>query len=430
MAERRKFIKQLLGGAVLGSLGLPRWAFGQVGKAEPESRDALSSRLALAGSEEDFWAEVRKEFHFLNDQRYLNSATLGLMPNPVIKKMQAQVLNMAQGSYSLYNHGRKQAARLLGVDTDEISMTHNTTEGINIVANGLRLRKRDEIIITDHEHVGSAVPWLNRAQRDRLKLRVFTPGQTAAETLNRINNLITRRTRVIAVPHITCTTGTVLPIREIAQLARDKGIICFLDGAHGPITTRVNLREVGCDFYATCGHKWICGPPGTGMLYVRQESLDLLDPIMTGAFSAGNWELSREKQQLDGFVDSAHRFDYGTQSKMQRWGLRVAIEFWEEIGLDKVEARGRALADYLQQQLLATPGIRMLTPTEARSRAFIIGFKVGDVPLKAFQEHKDFMKYRIRLVSEAGLDSVRLSMHAFNNHADIDETVAHLKGFL
>jgi selenocysteine lyase/cysteine desulfurase len=281
--------------------------------------------------------------------------------------------------------------------------------------------------MSDQEHVGNALPWLNRARLDGIRIKVFSPAPTAAENLERINDLITRHTRAIAVPHINCTIGQVLPAREIAGLARDKGIFSFLDGAHGPGTMHLDMQDMGVDFYAGCGHKWLCGPPGTGMLYVRQDRIDELKTHMVGAYSDTGWEISRQRVSMEPLVNTAHRFDYGTQNNAQRMGLMAAVEFMEKIGWDKVHKRIRDLATHLQNELLALPHIEMLTPTEEQSRASIIGFRVRGRDLDYFKAHPWLGRFRVRFVPESGLDSIRISTHIFNTMDEIDELVEFMK---
>lgn len=421
MEGRRQFLKKLIAGTSLGALNLSGFGWGQ---SAPDSVPWSPHEL----SGEALWEEVRKQYTFVSGQIYLNSATIGPMPLSVQEGVAKNFAKLAKGKYQVEKSPRKKVAEFVGADTSEISLTHNTTEGINIVATGIPLRRRDEVVITDQEHVGNALPWLNRARRDGIRLRVFSPGATAAETLQRISDLITRRTRVIAVPHITCTTGQVLPIKEIATLARQKGIWSFIDGAHGPGSTHLDLHATGCDFYAACGHKWLCGPPGTGILYVRKEKLDTLEAYMVGAYSETGWTLNSEEQSMGPLVPTAHRFDFGTQNNALHMGLQDAIEFLEKIGAEKVYQRGRDLAKYLQDKLLNFSHVEMLTPTEAASRGTIVGFKVKGRDLAYFRANRKVSPFRIRLVPESGLNSIRISTHLFNSYEQMDQFAEFIRG--
>ncbi len=396
--------------------------------ADEKATSPPGLRLPITDGEE-FWDEVRRQFD-LPTATYLNTGTLGLMPAPVMATIQSQFESLSKGKYAIDEGPRQAIADLLNAPLNSISMTHNTTEGINIAAQGLQLKRGDEVILTDQEHVGNALPWLNRARLSGLRIRVVAPGQTAAETLNRINALITRRTRVIAVPHVTCTVGHVLPTKAIAQLARDKNIISVVDGAHGPGMLFPDMAALGCDIYATCGHKWMCGPAGTGMLYVRPELLPKVDAVMVGAYSDTGWEVSMAQQRITGFAPTAHRFDYGTQNVALEMGLKAAVEFMSQIGHAKIRERILDLAAYLQGRLLERPFIEMLTPTEPESRGAIIGFKVKGKTIKEVEQWAYSNALRVRFVAESGLNAVRVSSHIYTNHADLDQFVNELDDWM
>jgi cysteine desulfurase/selenocysteine lyase len=420
-SNRKKFLQQLAAGSALAAFGFGKSLFANGDHTESKPEGPLLNPGAFG----DFWEGIRQEFS-LSKQAYLNTGTLGLMPKSVVAAVTQRLETLSRGNYNLDDEVRNDVAKMLNAKTSEISLTHNTTEGINIIAAGLKLRKGDEIVLTDQEHVGNALPWLHRAKAVGAKIRVLQPANTAAETLNRLNDLITRKTRVFALPHITCTDGQVLPAKQIAELARQKGILSFFDGAHGPGMLFPDMQEIGCDFYAACGHKWLCSPAGTGMLYLREEMLDRVQAKMVGAYSDTGWELSAEKQTIAPLVPTAHRFDYGTQNATTEAGMKAAIEFMQEIGFEKVRTRVSELATYLQNKLLERKYIEMLTPTEPESRGGMIGFRLAGKTLKEFDASDIPKHFRVRQVPESGLNSIRISTHIFNNHSDLDNLVAEL----
>ncbi len=267
--SRRKFIKLVTGG-VIGS-----WILIPVPLNSP-ARYVVSRDESVAADDEHFWSVVRSQFPLTRDYIYLNNGTMGPSPYVVLEtvKRAMESINIS-AEYGGWEVARPRLAKFVNVDEAEISLTHNVTEGINVVAWGLPLNRGDEVIMTTHEHAGNALPWLNRARYDGIVIKTLKPAMTADENLNRINHLITKRTRAIAIPHITCTVGQVFPAKAIAKLGHDKGLWVFFDGAHGPGMLDLDLKDIGCDFYATCCHKWMLGPKGTGFLYVRKEALDV-----------------------------------------------------------------------------------------------------------------------------------------------------------
>jgi cysteine desulfurase/selenocysteine lyase len=421
-SDRKRFLQQLAAGTALTALGLGKSLFARA-EGYGEADSPPSPRHFW--DQDDFWESVRGEFSF-GKLIYLNTATLGLMPKAVVAAVNQRMETLSRGNYAMDDEARISVANMLNAKPSEISLTHNTTEGINIVAAGLRLRKGDEIVMTDQEHVGNALPWLHRAKAIGARISVLQPANTAAETLDRLNALITRRTRVFALPHITCTDGQVLPAKEIAELARSKGILSFFDGAHGPGMLFPDMREIGCDFYASCGHKWLCGPAGTGMLYLRDEMLDRVQAKMVGAYSDTGWELSTTAQTIAPLVPTAHRFDYGTQNATIEAGMKAAVQFMEGIGFEKIRNRVKALSGYLQTKLLERAYVEMLTPTEEASRGGMIGFRIAGKSLKDIEQSPIPKTFRIRLVPESGSNSIRISTHIFTSHAELDALVAEL----
>ncbi|NBQ71254.1 MAG: aminotransferase class V-fold PLP-dependent enzyme, partial [Nitrosomonadaceae bacterium] len=308
-------------------------------------------------------------------------------------------------------------------------LTHNVTEGINIACWGLPLKRGDEVILTTHEHVGNAVPWLNRQKVHGIVVKVFKPGATAEQTLSRVKKLITRKTRAIACPHIPCTIGQVFPIKEICALARSKGIYSVIDGAHGPGMLMMDLHDMGCDTYASCSHKWMLGPKGTGFLYVRKDFQDTLQTYNIGAGGDDGWDMLSDPPTLKKYAASAHRYYGGTQANGLYAGVVAAIEFLDTIGMQNIHNRIQALGKYTQNRLLEFEGkVEMLTPTEDISRCAVNAFRIKGLEYTKFYDKCAQAKIRIRSVPENGINCSRVSTHIYNSKQDIDQLIDLLRG--
>lgn len=383
----------------------------------------------IPADDEQYWQTIRRSFPLSEEWTYLNNGTVGPSPYPVIAATQAGMMETDRtGSYSGYEKAAERLARFLHADANEIALTHNTTEGINIACWGLPLRRGDEVILTTHEHVGNAFPWLNRQKLHGIVLKAYTPAPTADETLSRIAALITRKTRAIATPHIPCTQGQVLPVKEICLLARDKGIFSVIDGAHGPGMLPINLHEMSCDTYASCCHKWMLGPKGTGFLYVRKDFQETLQPYFVGGGGdTGVWNMASEPIKTTQYAASAHRYYGGTQSLGLAKGIIAAIDFLDNIGMENVYRRIKSLGAYTQQQLLAFGNkVELITPTEERSFGAMNGFRIRNAGHIAFFNRCMEANVRIRGVAENGLNSLRVSTHIYNSKADIDRLMAEI----
>lgn len=390
-------------------------------------------RGSVNADDEKYWKNVRQLFPLTYDRAYLNNGTMGPSPYPVIDAINKGIrYNDYEGEYGHYDKSAESLADFINADKDEVALTHNVTEGINIACWGLPLKAKDEVILTTHEHVGNALPWLRRQQMHGIIVKTFIPASTAEETLQRISELITKRTRVIAVPHIPCTQGQVLPVKEICQLAKDKGLYSCIDGAHGPGMIPVDVHEMRCDTYASCCHKWMLGPKGAGFLYVRKGFQDMLQPYFVGGGSdEGNWDVTTDPAKMADLREGAHKYYGGTQSTANAMGIIAAVDFINDIGKENIYRRVKYLGTYVQERLLSFGSkVELLTPTEERSFCAINGFRIKGI------DHKEFFKdaihkhgVRIRYVPEDGLDCLRVSTHIYNNKTDVDKLMELVEKF-
>ncbi len=370
----------------------------------------------VAADDEAYWSNVRQLFPLTREWTYLNNGTFGPSPYPVI-------------NYGAYDTTMPKIAKFVGANDDEIALTHNVTEGINIACWGVPLKKGDEVIVTTHEHVGNAAPWMNRQKLHGIVLRKYTPAATAAETLNRISSLINKNTRAIATPHIPCTQGQVLPIKEICKLAKDKGLFALIDGAHGAGMMPLDLHDMGCDTYASCCHKWMLGPKGTGFLYVRKDFQETLQSFYSGGGTDdGKWDLMANPIAIGNYASSAHRYFGGTQANGLYTGVNASIDFIETIGINNIHNRIKALGKYTQDKLLELGDkVELLTPTEERSRCAVNGFRIKGVDYHKFYEVCSENKIRIRSVPEMGINCLRVSTHIYNNKSEVDKLIELIK---
>ena len=421
MLSRRFFLKNTAN--MLVGAQLMHWA----GENLPFSESKYTA------DNDQFWIQLREAFPLNKNRAYFNTGTLGPSPQVVLDTVFNAMKNIDSTGEMAHtiDAPRRRMAQFVKVLPSEIALTKNTTEGVNIIAWGLPLKKGDEIIISNHEHVGNALPWLHVARAKSLKTKVLALGSSDDETLSNLKKIVSSKTKVIAIPHITCTTGQVQPIQEIAQWTRQKGIFVAVDGAHGAGMLDLDLKVLGCDFYATCCHKWLLGPKGTGFLYVKKEIQDILMPHFVGAGTHQGWTISPEKVELLNPTTSAERYDYGTYNQALWVGVEAAIDFFEKIGMEKVEARVKELNQYLQSKLLelSKKDIKMFTPTEGVSTSGMVGFKLLNKDSKTFANEVN-SRFRVRYVAEHGLNSLRISTHIYNNKNEIDDFILFLKNYL
>lgn len=385
---------------------------------------------SIADDDEKYWNNVRQLFPLTKDFAYLNNGTMGPSPYPVIEAVKNGMMEGDhRGNYGGWEATAAKLAKFVGAHEDEIALTHNVTDGINIACWGVPMKHGDEVILTTHEHVGNAFPWLNRRKLDGIVIKTYTPASTAEETLHRIKKLITHKTKVIATPHIPCTQGQIIPVKEVCTLARKHGIYSIIDGAHGPGMLMLDLHDMGCDTYASCCHKWMLGPKGTGFLYVRKEFQDTLQTYFVGGGSDNaKWNMATQPAAMGGYNNSAHRYYGGTQALGLYKGVDAAIDFIETIGMQNIHNRIKSLGKYTQDRLLEFGDkVELITPTEERSRCAVNGFRVKGIAFDKFYTLCGENKIRIRSVAENGLNSLRVSTHIYNNKSEIDKLIEIIK---
>src|SRR5215471_6304470 len=376
MSDRRAFLSSF---GAAAALALPQPLFPQA--IAHQAPPALPDAALYDKDEQAYWTALRKQFLIPEDEVYLNNGTVGSSPLPVLQaitKCYHDAESLAQHDpedypiwgYAAWNDFRDPLAKFVGCSRDEIALLRNATEANSYIANGVDLKPGDEVLMTDQEHPGGEHPWNLKAKRYGVMVKKVTlprPVKDAAQVLNLFNDAITPRSRVLFFSHITTFSGVVLPAKELAALARSKGILSAVDGAHVTGMMRLNVHELGCDMYSSSPHKWLMAPKGSGFLYVRDEVMDRL----WNTIATEGWDDTKIR---------AERFQrIGSSNVPALWGLRASIKLANDIGLDRIERRHRKLADYILEEMKKRGAESWTSPDQAM-RCAIITVNVPPVP--------------------------------------------------
>jgi cysteine desulfurase / selenocysteine lyase len=396
------------------------------------SRPALS-RLDTGLIREQFPAFARR----INDRPlvYLDSASTTQKPAVVLAALARAhevTANIHRGVHTLsveateaFEAVRGKAAELIGArDPREIVFVRGTTEAINLVAQSYgrsNVRAGDEIVVSELEHHSNIVPWQMLCEDKGASLRVLPIDDRGEPVLDRLDDLLSPRTRIVAIAHVSNSLGTVLPIAEIARRARAVGAVTVVDGAQAVSHLPVDVSALGCDFYAFSGHK-LYGPTGSGVLWGRRVLLEAMPPWQGG----GDMILSVSFAKTT-FNEVPHRFEAGTPDIAAIIGLGAAIDWIRGIGLDRIAAREAELLAHATRLVSAVPDVRLVGT--AREKTAVLSFNVGPIHPHDIGTALDLEGIAVRsghhctqpVMDHFGIDAtVRASLGVYTTEEDID----------
>jgi selenocysteine lyase/cysteine desulfurase len=372
---------------------------------------------------------VRSAYPVLDEVTYLNIGTYGVMPDPALKTfIELETEFERKGAASTMNLGamandtRERIAKLVGANAKEIAFTRNATDGINLVLAGLTWQPGDEVITTTQEHEAINHPLLYLAATKGIIVRRFEPTADGAEAVKRIEAVASARTRLIALSHVTCETGTRLPARQICEWATAHNVLSLLDCAQSLGAFGVNVREIGCDYLTSNGHKWLCGPKGTGVFYGKLDKLVQLNPAHVGAGSLAWVDLTSGAAEA---WASGLRFEYGTRATALFAGLGASLDWFDGLGWANVYGHIAALSDYAKRRISERPHLQLLSPQAFEASSGLVVFKApGNVCHEIGRALREKYKIVVRLIPH--YNAVRVTTAHFNNEADIDKLVLAL----
>ncbi|MBM3948353.1 MAG: aminotransferase class V-fold PLP-dependent enzyme [SAR202 cluster bacterium] len=379
---------------------------------------------------------LRRQIPTVQKMAYFNTGWEGPSPVPVIEAIKERLEyesyngpsspEVLESAESIARQAKEAVAKLVNASPDEIALTENTTEGLNVVLNGLPWMAGDEIVTCNLEHPSVLLPSYNLQQRAGVKVKVviLSSNSTHDEIVSKFEEALTPKTRMVFLSHIEYSCGLRMPIKRIRRLTQGRGIWMLLDGAQGPGHVRLDMRDIGCDFYSMPGHKWLLGPDGTGALYIRKEMLEQVRPVRVG------YRFAKSFDQAGNFVpltDSIDKFRVSTTSAPLRAGHLEAVRFHQRIGSDTVEQRSLAQAARLKTALSAIPGVRVTSPLEGPECTGLVTFTIeGVAPADAVAAMWKTQRILTRAV--AFPSGIRASVAFFNTDDEIARLAEAVRG--
>ncbi len=418
--SRRKF---LVGAGLMTTAGISASFFSCKNIFKPDTMiaDSPATHSTDTATDETFWKPIQDAF--LTPTNFINLNNGGVCPQPLpVQESHQNFLrkaNEAPAFYILQEYARERAlvkqqlAGLAGCNEEEISLCRNTTEALETVIFGLDLQKGDEIITTTQDYPTVMAGLEQRVRRDGIKLvkiSIPTPAEDKNEVVRKFKNAITPKTKLIVVCHINFTTGQIMPVREICDMAHEHGVEVAVDGAHAFAHLDFKIPELHCDYFGTSLHKWLCAPFGCGLLYVKKEKVTKV------------WSLFGSPQDQN---DSMLKFEHlGTRNFAAEMAITSAIEFHNHIGIARKEARLRFLKDYWTTRVKDLPNLKFHTSLKKEFSCGLClfqieGMKAQEMYGKLMQDYKIFTT----MIKHEEFEGIRVTPHVYTKLSDLDKLV-------
>jgi selenocysteine lyase/cysteine desulfurase len=415
--NKRQFIKDI----VLTSLATP------LGMASMAKSFKQKSHLpaAVLAKDEDFWTSIRNQYLLKPDYINLENGYYNFLPQPILIKFIEHIKEVNyQGSYYMrtvqFDNKKKIAARLAGIAgclPEELIITRNTTESLDLVIGGFNWKAGDEAIMAVQDY-GAMLDMFEQIQNRygvvNIKLSVPNHPKNDEEIVYLYASAITPKTKVIFVSHMINITGQVLPIRKICDMAHAKGVQVIVDGAHAFAHVKFRIDELDCDYYAAALHKWLSTPLGAGLLYVKKENVKNLWPLLADG----------EKD-----INKINRLNHiGTHPVHTDLTINDCIDYYEMIGAERKEARMYFLQNYWTSKVRNLPKIIINTPADASrscgiANVGIEGISPADLAKRLMTEHKVFTV----AIDYANVHGCRITPNVYTTTKELDQFVLALK---
>ena len=368
----------------------------------------------------------------VSNKIYLNNASVSLMPSQSINAMNDfLILYNSLGPDSndsallieeKLNNVRKIIAKIICCKSEEVILTQSTTDGINIVANGLSFDDSSNIIIRGmtHEHHSNFYPWIKL--KNKISVRNLPIDSNGFFKLDDLKSNVDNNTKLLAISHALYNTGSILPVEKISTSLK-KEIPFFIDSAQtiGCIGTH-DVSKLGCDFMSFNGSKWLCGPMGTGLFYCKKESSELLEPKTIGGESA---IIENDNNLI--FKDLPEKFQTGFRNYVGIVGLESSVKYLLNFGMENIRKKNQNLSNIFRDELMKIPNVILYGPEDPDKRTSIISFNIKNFDSEKIVQklEKQNIILAVREIMEKKI--IRVSPHFFNNESDMLKVIDEIK---
>ncbi|HEX6560508.1 MAG TPA: aminotransferase class V-fold PLP-dependent enzyme [Nitrososphaera sp.] len=378
--------------------------------------------------------DLRLDFPMTKKMIYMNNGAVAPTPLAVVKATTDFMVKCADegpdaqatSDYitSLLKELRTRVAHLINCEPEEVVLTQSTTEGLNIVANGISWKKGDAIVTRGgrHEHPANYLPWLRLSQKS-VVLKELAIDENGFFDMGELEQSV-RGSRLVTMSHALYNTGAILPLEEVGRIANDNNALFCVDAAQTAGTIKVDVRRIGCHFMAFPGFKWLCGPMGIGVLYCNKKAAEMIEPPSIGGESA-----TVSDSGIIAVREMPHKLQTGFRNYPGAAGLEAALRYVLRVGIDNVRAANIKVAEALRQELSKIQGVTLYGPDDAEKRTSIVTFSVPKDPsviVSKLEESGTVLAQR----EVVGRKIIRAAPHFFNTEAEAAAVAAQIKALL
>ena len=384
----------------------------------------------------DIDEQIKRDFAVTRKTIYMNNGAIAPTPLSTIKAVTDFMLKCAEAGpdapqtseyvTSLLDELRTRVAHLINCDRDEVVLVQSTTEGLNIVANGVGWKDGDAMVVRGgkHEHYANYLPWVSLSHRKGVQLRELAIDESGYFDLGDLEKLI-KGARLITMSHALYNTGAIMPLEEVGRIAQQNNALFCVDAAQSAGTIPIDVKKMGCDFMAFPGFKWLCGPTGIGAFYCSKKASELLSPQAIGSESA-----TLSEQNAISYLDMPARFQAGFRNYPGAAGLEASLRYVLRIGLESVRKKNMKAAGILRDVIGKIPDVRLYGPDDENKRTSIVTFIAStDSSILVKKLEQNNIIFASRDIG-GGKKAVRAAPHFFNSEEEAETAASYVKNLL
>lgn len=380
--------------------------------------------------------QIRRDFAVTRKTIYMNNGAIAPTPLSTIKAVTDFLLKCSEEGpdstrisdyiMSLLNELRTRVAHLINCERDEVVLTQSTTDGLNLVANGIEWKKDDSIVVRGgrHEHYANYLPWLSVSQRREVHLKELAIDENGYFDLGELEE-VSRGAKLVAMSHVLYNTGAIMPLEQAGRIANENNALFCVDAAQSAGTIKIDVKKIGCHFMAFPGFKWLCGPTGIGVFYCSKKASEMLVPPAIGSECA-----TLSEQNVIAHLEMPLKFQAGFRNFPGAAGLEASLRYVLRVGLDNIRNKNMKVAGVLRDEIAKIPDIKMYGPDDPDKRTSIVTFMTPDDSSEIVKKlEQNSIIFAAREVGD-GKKAIRAAPHFFNSEEEAATAVSYVKSLL